>query len=65
VLLVSRQEGGPPPPEILRVEIGSADRMLSPAVSIVPVQLLAWRLAVERGGTPGELTRAAKVTTRE
>ena len=41
------------------------DRALAPAVSIVPIQLLAWRLAVERGRAPGELTRAAKVTTHE
>jgi hypothetical protein len=35
------------------------------AVSIVPVQLLAWKLAQTHGRTPGEYTRASKVTTRE
>jgi len=35
------------------------------AVSILPVQLLAWRLAADRGRTPGAYTRASKVTTRE
>jgi hypothetical protein len=35
------------------------------AVSIVPVQLLAWKLAAEAGRTPGAYTRASKVTTRE
>jgi glucosamine--fructose-6-phosphate aminotransferase (isomerizing) len=47
------------------VAIGDLDRALAPSVSILPVQLLAWRLAVERGRTPGVLTRASKVTTRE
>jgi glucosamine--fructose-6-phosphate aminotransferase (isomerizing) len=47
------------------VRIGRVHRALAPAVSIVPVLLLAWRLAVERGQAPGELTRAAKVTTHE
>jgi glucosamine--fructose-6-phosphate aminotransferase (isomerizing) len=65
VLLVSSQNRTSPPPEVRVVEIGSVDRTLSPTVSILPVQLLAWRLAVERGRTPGELTRAAKVTTHE
>ncbi len=47
------------------VETGYLDRALLSAVSIVPVQLLAWRLAAERGRVPGAYTRAAKVTTRE
>ncbi len=47
------------------VGIGYLDRALAAAVSIVPVQLLAWRLTVERGRSPGALTRATKVTTRE
>jgi glucosamine--fructose-6-phosphate aminotransferase (isomerizing) len=44
---------------------GYQDRALVSAVSIVPVQLLAWRLAVKSGRTPGAYTRASKVTTRE
>ena len=40
-------------------------RAIAPAVAVVPFQLLGWRLAAERGVTPGELTRASKVTTRE
>jgi glucosamine--fructose-6-phosphate aminotransferase (isomerizing) len=47
------------------VATGYLDRALLSAVSIVPVQLLAWRLAQTRGRTPGEYTRATKVTTRE
>jgi hypothetical protein len=35
------------------------------AVSVIPVQLLAWRLAAAHGRIPGAYTRAAKVTKRE
>lgn len=44
---------------------GYVDRRLLPAVSVIPMQLLSWRFAVDRGRTPGILTRAAKVTSRE
>jgi glucosamine--fructose-6-phosphate aminotransferase (isomerizing) len=44
---------------------GYQDRALVSAVSIVPIQLLAWRLAGQHGRTPGAYTRASKVTTRE
>jgi glucosamine--fructose-6-phosphate aminotransferase (isomerizing) len=47
------------------VATGYLDRALISAVSIVPVQLLAWKLAPTRGRTPGEYMRASKVTTRE
>ncbi|MGE5459413.1 MAG: SIS domain-containing protein [Solirubrobacterales bacterium] len=47
------------------VATGYLDRALVSAVSIVPVQLLAWKLATEAGRTPGAYTRASKVTTRE
>jgi glucosamine--fructose-6-phosphate aminotransferase (isomerizing) len=47
------------------VATGYLDRALMSAVSIVPVQLLAWTLAGTRGRTPGQYTRASKVTTRE
>jgi glutamine---fructose-6-phosphate transaminase (isomerizing) len=47
------------------VATGYLDRALLSAVSIVPVQLLAWKLAQSRGRRPGEYTRASKVTTRE
>jgi glucosamine 6-phosphate synthetase-like amidotransferase/phosphosugar isomerase protein len=45
--------------------VGNLDRAVAPAASIVPVQLLSWRLALDRGRRPGMMTRAAKVTTRE
>jgi glucosamine--fructose-6-phosphate aminotransferase (isomerizing) len=57
--------GGDPLPGTLWVEIEAVDRLVSSAVSIVPIQLLAWRLAIRRGRAPGEYTRASKVTTRE
>ena len=63
VLFVSA--GGPTPPGALGVEIGVLERQLAPAVAIVPLQLLAWQLALARGLRPGEFTRASKVTTRE
>ena len=47
------------------VATGVIDRALMSAVSIIPIQLLAWRLAVARGRTPGMYTRASKVTTYE
>jgi glutamine---fructose-6-phosphate transaminase (isomerizing) len=53
------------PDGALWVRIPSVDRLLSSAVSIDPIQLLAWRLANARGRVPGAYTRASKVTTRE
>jgi glutamine---fructose-6-phosphate transaminase (isomerizing) len=47
------------------VRIPSVDRLLSSAVSLVPIQLLAWWLANARGRVPGAYTRSSKVTTRE
>jgi glucosamine--fructose-6-phosphate aminotransferase (isomerizing) len=58
-------EGGEVPDGVIRIDIGAQDRMLAPAVSILPAQLLAWKLAVERGRPPGSYVRASKVTTRE
>ncbi|HJY31652.1 MAG TPA: SIS domain-containing protein [Actinomycetota bacterium] len=47
------------------VRIRSVDRLLASAVSIVPIQLLAWWLANSGGRVPGAYTRASKVTTHE
>lgn len=58
-------EGGDTPEGVMRIEIGAQDRLLASAVSILPAQLLAWKLAVERGRPPGSYIRASKVTTRE
>jgi glucosamine--fructose-6-phosphate aminotransferase (isomerizing) len=53
------------PPGVLAVPVGPTDRALGPAVSVVPIQLLARTLATERGRDPGVYLRATKVTTRE
>ena len=58
-------EDGDGPIGATRIELGPLDRLAAPAVSIVPAQLLAWRLAVLRGRPPGSYLRASKVTTRE
>ncbi len=58
-------EGGETPEGVMRIDIGAQDRLLASAVSILPAQLLAWKLAVERGRPPGSYVRASKVTTRE
>jgi glucosamine--fructose-6-phosphate aminotransferase (isomerizing) len=49
----------------LHVRTGAIERSIAPAVSIIPAQLLAHRLAVARGREPGSYVRAAKVTLRE
>ena len=56
---------GSAPAGSLRIETGPLDRALAPAVSILPAQLLAWKLAILRGRPPGSYVRASKVTTRE
>ena len=58
-------EDGDAPAGVMRIAIGSLDRAIAPAVSIVPAQLLAWKLAVLQGRPPGSYVRASKVTTRE
>ena len=47
------------------VDVAEVDRVLAPTVAVVPLQLLSWRLAVQRGLDPGALTIATKVTTHE
>ena len=49
----------------MRLATGPLDRLVAPAASIVPIQLLAWRLAADAGRTPGSYVHAAKVTTHE
>ena len=63
VLLVVEEGGGPI--GAVCIALGTLDRALAPAVSIVPAQLLAWKLAVQRGRPPGAYLRATKVTMRE
>jgi glutamine---fructose-6-phosphate transaminase (isomerizing) len=64
-VLVVAAEPEPSGPATERISIGALDRILSPAVSILPLQLLAWRLARLRGRAPGSYRRATKVTTHE
>jgi glucosamine--fructose-6-phosphate aminotransferase (isomerizing) len=47
------------------IVLPSADALLSPAVSIVPIQLAAHRLSIEARREPGSYAFASKVTTRE
>jgi glucosamine--fructose-6-phosphate aminotransferase (isomerizing) len=47
------------------IRLPAVDALLAPAVSIVPIQLAARRLAVEAGRSPGAYTFATKVTARE
>jgi fructoselysine-6-P-deglycase FrlB-like protein len=50
---------------VVNLTTGVLDRALAPAVSLLPSQLLAWRLAAIRGRQPGAYYRATKVTRRE
>ena len=54
-----------PVPGAETIWLGSVDRGLASAPALVPIQLLAWRLAVDRGFHPGTYTRASKITTHE
>jgi glutamine---fructose-6-phosphate transaminase (isomerizing) len=63
VVVVSMGDGAPERSTAIRVPGG--DRLLAPAVALVPIQPLAWRLATVVGRAPGTYTRASKVTTRE
>jgi glutamine---fructose-6-phosphate transaminase (isomerizing) len=47
------------------IALGPVDRALAAAAAIVPIQLLAWRLAVDRGFPPGTYTRGSKITAHE
>src|SRR5207248_3159873 len=59
------ETGSSAPKGTVRVAVPPVGRALLPALAVIPFQLLAWRLSVERGLTPGELSIASKVTTRE
>jgi glutamine---fructose-6-phosphate transaminase (isomerizing) len=58
-------QGAAVPPDTPHLAIGSIDRLVCPAVAVVPAQLLAWRLSVLQGREPGAYHRASKVTTHE
>ena len=52
-------------PGVESVAVGGPRGLLAPAPAVIPVQLLARRLAIARGRRPCEMTHASKVTTRE
>lgn len=56
---------GPNSREVKTIELGEVDASLAAAAAIVPIQMLAWRLAVDRGLKPGTYTRASKITSHE
>ena len=47
------------------IAVAPVEPILAPAVTVIPLQLLAWRIAREKGRIPGRFTLATKVTTRE
>jgi glucosamine--fructose-6-phosphate aminotransferase (isomerizing) len=47
------------------LDLGAVRGPIAPAASVVPAQLLAWRLAPAHGRAPGAYYRATKVTTVE
>ena len=61
-VVIAEDDGDLPPHS---VAIGRVDPVLAPAVAVIPLQLLAWRIAREKGRDPGRFTLATKVTTRE
>jgi glucosamine--fructose-6-phosphate aminotransferase (isomerizing) len=63
VLTISSDGRGPE--DSLTLSLGALDPLVAPAASVVPAQLLAWRLAALNGREPGAYVYASKVTTRE
>jgi glutamine---fructose-6-phosphate transaminase (isomerizing) len=63
VLVAGREAPVQAPLQGLR--LGALHPCLAPAVAVIPMQLLAWRLSAERGLDPTDLRVASKVTTRE
>jgi glucosamine--fructose-6-phosphate aminotransferase (isomerizing) len=63
VLTISSDGRGPE--RSFCLSVGALDPLVAPAVSVVPAQLLAWRLASLNGREPGAYVHASKVTTRE
>ncbi|MBS1890895.1 MAG: SIS domain-containing protein [Actinobacteria bacterium] len=61
-VVIASEDGGLPSDSIA---IGPVEPVLAPAVAVIPLQLLAWRIAREKGRDPGRFTLATKVTTRE
>jgi glucosamine--fructose-6-phosphate aminotransferase (isomerizing) len=64
-VLVICEPGDRAPDRATVVPVEPTGRALSAAVTALPLQLLAWRLALRRGLAPGSLVIATKVTTHE
>jgi glucosamine--fructose-6-phosphate aminotransferase (isomerizing) len=64
VVLVVGPDGGAPG-TTTPFAVADLSDCLSPAVAVIPTQLLSWSLARARGLDPGGYTRATKVTERE
>jgi glucosamine--fructose-6-phosphate aminotransferase (isomerizing) len=61
-----REAGDGSPAWVHVVSLGSSvPASLAPAVAVIPMQLVAWRLSVDRDLDPMELRVATKVTTHE
>jgi glucosamine 6-phosphate synthetase-like amidotransferase/phosphosugar isomerase protein len=61
-----REDGDGSPAWVHVVSLGSSvPASLAPAVAVIPMQLVAWRLSVDRDLDPMELRVATKVTTHE
>jgi glucosamine--fructose-6-phosphate aminotransferase (isomerizing) len=65
VLVAARGGIAPPGRSVRTMGLGAVGPALAPAVAVIPMQLLAWRLSVERGLDPTRLQVASKVTMRE
>jgi glucosamine--fructose-6-phosphate aminotransferase (isomerizing) len=63
VLVIGRTLGAPAGSQ--QIPLTDVGRALSPALAMVPFQLLAWRLALQRRRRPGSFTIGSKVTTSE
>ncbi len=63
VLVIGRTAGAPA--GSLQIPLADVGRALSPALAVVPFQLLGWRLALRRSRRPGAFTIGSKVTTSE
>jgi glucosamine--fructose-6-phosphate aminotransferase (isomerizing) len=63
VLVVGGALGAPAGSQ--QIPLTDVGRALVPALAMVPFQLLAWRLALQRSCRPGSFTIGSKVTTSE
>lgn len=58
-------EEAPQGERIFNLTLPPLDEFSSPLLEIMPIQLLSWRIATEKGLEPGKLDKATKVTLYE